>query len=50
MSTIHADTRQHTTGRHIRTGSTSSSASERFNAMVVALAQLIAGTDGRHAR
>ena len=50
MSTIHADGRQPTTGRHVRTDSRSYGASERFNAALVALAQLIAGTDGRHAR
>jgi len=50
MSTIHADTRQQTIGRHVRTGRKSSTASERINAMMVALATLIAGADGRHAR
>jgi len=49
MST-HADAQQSITGRHVRTDSTSSSVSARFNAMLVALAQLIAGTEGRHAR
>jgi hypothetical protein len=50
MSTIPADTQQHTPGRHARTDSKSSSTSERINAMMVALATLIAGADGRHAR
>ena len=50
MSTAHADTQQRTTGRHVRTDSKSSSASERINAMMVALATLVAGAEGRHAR
>ena len=50
MSTAHADTRHHTTGRHVRLDSTSSSMSERINAVMVTLASLIAGASGRHAR
>jgi hypothetical protein len=50
MPTIRADAQQHTTGRHVRTDSKSSNASERINAMLTGLAELIAGADGRHAR
>ena len=39
-----------TTGRHVRTESRSGTTSERVGSVMAALATLIAGADGRHAR
>ncbi len=39
-----------TNGRHVRTESTSGTTSKRLGSVMVALAALIAGADGRHAR